>query len=110
MLFCPVINHKKENDVVNPKFELGQVLATPGCLAALEEAGQSVEELMVRHQKGDWGELSALDAVRNDAALVDGSRILSAYQLRTGIMIWILSDAVDENGKRVTTCVLPEEY
>jgi len=96
--------------VTNPKFEIGQVLATPGCLAALDEAGQSVGEFMARHQQGDWGDLSATDAALNDAALTDGSRILSSYLLQTGIKIWIISDAVDEQGQRVTTCLLPDEY
>ena len=92
------------------RLEIGQIVATPGCIEALEEAGQSVGEFMDRHLKGDWGELSATDAALNDAALADGSRILSVYRLRTGIKIWVISDAVDEQGKRVTTCLLPEEY
>jgi len=96
--------------VTKTRLEIGQIVATPGCIEALEEAGQSVGEFMDRHLKGDWGELSATDAALNDAALADGSRILSVYRLRTGIKIWVISDAVDEQGKRVTTCLLPEEY
>jgi hypothetical protein len=96
--------------VTKTKLEIGQVVATPGCLEALEEAGQSVGEFLDRHLKGDWGELSATDAALNDAALEDGSRILSAYRLRTNIKIWIISNAVDENGKRETICLLPDEY
>jgi hypothetical protein len=101
---------QKENNVTNPKFQLGPVLATPGCLEALEAAGQAGEEFVARHQKGDWGDVSPSDAALNDAALEDGSRILSAYHLRTGIKIWILTDAQDESGNRVTTCLLPDEY
>jgi hypothetical protein len=101
---------QKDNNVTNPKFQLGQLLATHGCFAALKEAGQSAEEFLDRHQKGDWGDLGATDAALNNAALADGSRIMSAYRLRTGIKIWIISDAVDEAGDRVTTCLLPEEY
>jgi len=94
----------------NPKIQFGQVFATPGCLAALEGAGQTVEEFLARHVNGDWGDLSATDAARNNAALVDGSRLLSAYLLRTGIEIWIIAEAVNDEGNRVTTYLLPEEY
>jgi hypothetical protein len=96
--------------VADPRFRLGPVAATPGCLAAVREAGQTVLEFLVRHQNGDWGELNPADCALNDAACVDGSRILSAYHLKTGVAIWIISDAVDEVGQRVTTCLLPDEY
>jgi hypothetical protein len=102
---------RNDNDVTNPKFQLGQVVATPGCLAALMEAGQTVDEFLVRHQNGDWGEVCPEDAACNNTALVDGSRILSAYRLRTVTEIWIISEAAGEDGKRGSTCLLrPAEY
>jgi hypothetical protein len=102
---------QKDNNVTNLKFQLGEVVATPGCLAALEAAGQTVQEFLIRHQSGDWGEVSSADAALNDAARVDGSRIMSAYRLKTEIKIWIISEAAGEDGKRASTCLLlPAEY
>ena len=53
-------------------------MATPGALHALHEAGQSAGEFLARHVTGDWGDLDDEDKSLNDAALIDGSRILSA--------------------------------
>ncbi len=36
-----------------PLFPLGQVVATPGALAALEKAGQLAQEFLSRHAHGD---------------------------------------------------------
>lgn len=39
------------------------------------------------------------------------SRLLSAYLLKDGTKIWIITEAADDNGKReATTILLPEEY
>ncbi len=40
-----------------PRFSLGQVVATPGALEALEDAGQLPEEFLRRHVAGDWGDV-----------------------------------------------------
>jgi hypothetical protein len=93
------------------KFSLGRIVATPGALHALHEAGQSAEEFLCRHVTGDWGELCDEDKSLNHAALVDGSRILSAYQTRMGAKLWVITEAVNEVGLRYSTCVLlPAEY
>ena len=43
------------NPIVKPKFDLGQLLATPGALQALEESGQSPGFFLDKHRAGDWG-------------------------------------------------------
>ncbi len=98
-------------NMTKPRFSLGQVLATPGALAALDTAGQSGHEFLARHVRGDWGDVCADDAVLNDEALNDGSRLLSSYRLKNGTKIWIITEAADEQGRRAaTTTLLPEEY
>lgn len=93
------------------KFPLGQCLATPGALEALAEASQSPSEFLVRHVQGDWGDLSSEDKQLNDEALIDGSRIMSAYRTSNNVRIWIITEAADENGHRCcTTALKPEEY
>ncbi len=36
------------------KFELGQIVGTPGALAAMERAGHIPPEFLLRHKHGDW--------------------------------------------------------
>jgi len=98
-------------DIARPRFELGRVVATPAALNVLEDSGQRPVELLDRHVRGDWGDLSADDAEANERALRDGSRILSAYIIASGKKIWIITEAVNDEGKRAsTTILLPEEY
>jgi hypothetical protein len=92
-------------------FNLGQTLATPGALAALEQAGQGPAQFLARHQLKDWGELCEDDKFANEESLKDGSRLLSAYQTKLGVKIWIITEAADDQGRRVaTTILLPDEY
>ena len=94
-----------------PLFALGQIVATPGALEALAKAGQTPHELLQRHVTGDWGDLDAEDAALNDAALKDGSRIFSAYLLKTGEKLWVITEAATEDGHRLSSCILrPEDY
>ena len=93
------------------KFDLGQVVATPGALRCLEEAEQGAAEFLHRHNAGDWGDLCEGDKMANEAALVDGSRLFSKYHTKLGVALWVISEAVGDDGKRGSTCVLlPEEY
>ena len=64
-----------------PKFSLGQILATPGALEALQESGQTPAFFLARHVKGDWGEVCDEDKQANDQAFVDGSRLLAPTAL-----------------------------
>ena len=89
-----------------PLFALGQVVATPGALTALEEAEQTPAEFLDRHRIGDWGELGEEDKQENEFSVKHGLRILSAYTLSTGVKIWIISEA-----DRSSTCLLlPSDY
>jgi hypothetical protein len=93
------------------KFSLGQILATPDALAALEQSGETPAKFLKRHISGDWGDMSESDKKLNDEALTDGSRLMSAYQTSKGMKIWIITEATDENGERCcTTVMLPENY
>jgi hypothetical protein len=93
------------------KFPLGQLAATPGALEALQESGQTPGLFLSRHASGDWGDVDEEDWALNDQALVDGSRILSAYRTLKGKKLWIITEAADDDGQRaVTTILLPEEY
>jgi hypothetical protein len=61
-------------------FDLGQLVATPGALAAVEKSGQSPIDFLSRHVTGDWGELSEDDRRENQLSVEKGFRILSSYK------------------------------
>jgi hypothetical protein len=87
-------------------FSLGQIVATPGALSALEKAGQSASQFLVRHALGDWGDLCVEDKQANAEALQEKLRLLSAYRLTDGTKIWVITEA----DRSVTTVLLPSEY
>ena len=98
-------------EIKKPKFQIGRLLATPGALEELQKANVSVHELLSRHSQTDWGDVDPDDAELNNEALKDGSRLLSAYVLPTGVRLWIVTEPTDDRGQReATTCLLPEEY
>jgi hypothetical protein len=95
-----------ENQSNTPRFALGKLVSTPGALAAFAAARQAPIEFLSRHVAGDWGQVCAADAAENELSVKEGFRILSAYTLRDGTKIWIITEA-----DRSSTCVLlPEEY
>ena len=99
------------NETTKAKFHPGQIVATPGALDALQNAGQTPHKFLVRHLSGDWGDLDDEDRSLNDAAVIDGSRILSAYTTRKGERLWIITEAADDHGRRASSCLLlPSEY
>ena len=87
-------------------FELGQMVATPGALSALEDSGQNPGDFLSRHIAGDWGDICPEDRGLNEVALAARARILSVYTLKTGVKVWIITEA-----DRASTCILlPSEY
>lgn len=87
-------------------FNLGQLVATPGALAALEKSGQSPMEFLSRHVTGDWGDLSEDDRKENQLNLEKGFRIFSSHTTNAGDRLWIITEA----DRSVTALLLPEEY
>ena len=87
-------------------FELGQIVATPGALRALQKAEQLPAEFLDRHVAGDWGDLCEEDQQENAFSVRHGFRILSAYTTAAGEKIWIITEA----DRSATTLLLPEDY
>ena len=88
-------------------FSLGRVVATPGALETLEDAGTDALALLRRHVAGDWGEVPPEDARENERSLKHGWRVLSSYPVGdAGERVWIITEA-----DRSSTCILlPEDY
>ena len=94
-----------------PRIELGQVVATPGALDLLTRYQRNPQDFLNRHRHGDWGNLSSEDWEANQNALETGARILSSYKLTDTVQLWIITEAVGDNGRRASTCILlPEDY
>ena len=91
---------------ISPRFSLGRLLATPGALRAMQDAGVHPSQLLKRHAHGDWGDLHEDDLRANELALRRGMRLLSAYAFETGARVWVITEA----DRSATTILTPEEY
>lgn len=89
-----------------PRFHLGEIVATPGAAAALLEANQSPATLLHRHVTGDWGTLPEEDIAENELSVRKGFRILSRYVLSSEETLYVIT----EHDRSVTTLLLPSEY
>ena len=95
-----------------PLFPLGQIVSTPGALAAFTHG--TLQRCLFRHSRGDWGNVCKEDAASNSEAVTTGGRILSAYPLDASKpckgfgenTLWIITEA----DRSVTTFLLPDEY
>jgi hypothetical protein len=90
----------------SPRFALGRLVATLGALRAFGATGENPIDYIVRHTNLDPGALGADDQLQNLRAVREGMRVFSAYELRDGTRIWIITEA----DRSVTTILLPEEY
>lgn len=96
---------------------MGQIIATPGAIEALCEVHgnrwrEGARVLLMRHAKGDWGDIHPEDRGLNEKSLENGSRLLSVYKLPqrapgvTPPKLWIITEA----DRSATTLLLPDEY
>jgi hypothetical protein len=93
--------------ILKEKFDLGQTAATPRCLEVIEDAGQTPDFFFDMHALGNWG--MGCDEI-NDMALVSGAPLFSAYKTLKGVTVWVVSDPVIDGHRKMTVCILPEEY
>ena len=75
-------------------------------LNAFAATGEDPINYIVRHMNLDPGALGADDRLQNLHAVREGMRVFSAYELRDGTRIWIITEA----DRSVTSILLPEEY
>jgi hypothetical protein len=90
--------------IVPIEFSLGRLVATPNALSHLSEA--EILTAITRHLSGDWGELGEEDWLINDAAVKNGSRLLSVFPTGKGVRFWVITEA----DRSATTVMLPEDY
>ena len=70
-----------------------------------------------RIRKLDWGDTCHEDSLQNDESVIDGSRILSVYNIpqelcKVSDRIWIITEAVssDTGRREYTTVLFPTQY
>jgi hypothetical protein len=91
------------------RFRLGRPSASEG---VADKAAQDVAfatfcyKCLRRHADGDWGDISVGGKTRNERAIKEGSRILSAYTRKGWPRIWIMTEA-DRSATRI---LFPHEY
>lgn len=102
---------------VQPRFELGRIVVTPGAMEACTAV--FLQRCLARHVTGDWGCLGSQDALQNEAALSEeqpadtSDYVTSAYVIDptkpyAGYCenkLWITTSA----DRSVTTLHLPRE-
>jgi len=94
---------------LQPQFDMGKLCVTRDVFVSVSE--EDVFRCMSRHSQRDWGDLDAEDRESNERALRTGARLFSAYHLSDGRKAWVITDAEDDDGRRLaTTMLLPDEY
>ena len=89
--------------LMQPRFPLGKIYATPGAIAL----NVDLAKYLRRHHCGDWGEgLCADDKQANEHSLENGTRLLSCYRTPSGDRLYIIT----EHDRSMTTILLPSEY
>ena len=87
-----------------PMFSLGRIVLAESVSQTL--LLHDIATALLRHARGDWGDVCAEDREANESALWDGLRLFSVYHDRKGVKFWIVTEA-DRNS---TTVLLPDHY
>lgn len=88
-------------------FELGKITMTPSAISIIASFKVAIGDLLDRHQRGDYGEISVKDWRENTLALLPETveRVMSVYSVGTE-KLWIITDP-DRN---VTTLLTEEDF
>jgi hypothetical protein len=89
--------------IVSGRFPLGQLVISTSAIARLTP--EEIADGVMRHARGDWGDISPADAAENDLSLREGFRLLSAYD-KGDRRFWVITEA----DRSLTTVLLPEDY
>ncbi len=88
-------------------FELGKITMTPSAISIIASFKVPIGDLLDRHQRGDYGEVSETDWRENTLALLPESveRVMSVYKVGTE-KLWIITDP----DRAVTTLLTEEDF
>jgi len=63
------------------RFDLGEIVTTPAAFDALAANGMTPDDVLSRHQAGDWGDVSAPLREVNERGLLEKFNLQSTYVL-----------------------------
>jgi hypothetical protein len=88
-------------------FELGKITMTPSAISIIAGFKVPIGDLLDRHQRGDYGEVSETDWRENTLALLPESveRVMSVYCVGTE-KLWIITDP----DRQLTTLLTEEDF
>jgi hypothetical protein len=89
--------------IVSGRFPLGRLVMMPAAAGRLTP--EEIAAGIIRHARGDWGDIGAQDAAENELSLREGFRLLSAYG-KGDRRSWVITEA----DRSATTVLLPEDY
>lgn len=90
--------------MTDPKLKLGELLITPNAKKSIHLP--DALKALIRHQNGDYGDVSEADKEANREAQELGEQVLSVYTDRNGVKFWIITEA----DGYCTTILMPEDY
>ncbi len=86
------------------RFSMGGVKASRGVLEILSK--KELVDAVIRHQRGDWGNVDAALRQANEAGVDKDCRLVSAYETKDHVEYWIITD----DDRAATNVLLPSEY
>jgi hypothetical protein len=88
-------------------FELGNITMTPTAISIIAKFKVPIGDLLDRHERGDYGEVSEVDWRENTLALLPESveRVMSVYSVETE-KLWIITDP----DRKVTTLLTEDDF
>ena len=73
------------------RFDLGRVVVTPNAFEALRTGSLRLEDLLERHQSGDWGDVSDETAEINEQAVQKHFALVSTYAMPAGERVTVFT-------------------
>ena len=79
-------------EIQNMKFEVGEIIVTPAASAVLQTHGHTHDDLLARHQAGDWGDVSSQLRLVNEQGLAESFNLQSTYEMPCGQRIAVVTN------------------
>jgi hypothetical protein len=93
-----------EDDPGRPGFDTGMTYVTRTVHEFV--SAEDILLCLLRHKRGEWGDLDPLDREANERALLSGGRLFSEHRIRDGRTLWVITDAAGDDGRRRRTRML----
>lgn len=74
------------------RFEAGEIIITPAASEALSANGKTLDDLLSRHQAGDWGDVSEQVRGVNERGLVEQFNLHSTYLMPDGRRLVVVTN------------------